>query len=158
MSWIAVGMTVVSAVGTGISVYGQQQAAKAVEYTADYNADLARQQAMHETEVANENARRKTRENARIMGLQREAIAASGLVVAGTPLAILGESVMTLQRDIMDMGYEAAARANQLQSAAAMGLSEARNTAGAMRTAALGTQISGDASAAGGFLKAKGYY
>lgn len=158
MSWISVGMAVVSAVGTGISVAGQQQAAKGAEYTAQYNADLARQQALHETDVANENARRKTRENARIMGLQNEAIAASGLAPSGTPLAILGESVMTLQRDILDMGYEAAARSTQLQSAATMGISEARNTAGAMRTAALGTRISGEASAAGGFLKAKGYY
>jgi hypothetical protein len=37
------------------------------------------------------------------------------------------------------MGYEAAARAKQLQSAAAMGLWEGRTTAGAYQTAAIGT-------------------
>lgn len=154
--WIIGISTAVSVIGTGVSVYGQQQAAKGAEYTAEYNAKLATQQAAHETEVSTENARRKTRENARIIGLQREAIAASGLAPSGTPLAILGDSVTTLQRDIMDMGYEAAARANQLHSAAAMSLTEGRNTATGLRTSSYATALSDVASATSGFLKAKG--
>jgi hypothetical protein len=154
--WIIGISTAVSVIGTGVSVYGQQQAAKGAEYTAEYNAKLATQQAAHETEVSTENARRKTRENAQLIGLQREAIAASGLAPSGTPLAILGDSVTTLQRDIMDMGYEAAARANQLHSAAAMSLTEGRNTATGLRTSSYATALSGVSSATSGFLKAKG--
>lgn len=156
MSWINVGVLVVSAIGTGMAVDAQHQQAKAVEYTADYNAEMERQQSLHETEVASENARRKARENAKIIGLQREAIAASGLAPAGTPLAILGETVTTLEREILDMGYEAAARARQLQSQAEMSLWEGRTTAGALRTASYGTAISGASSATTGFLGAKG--
>ncbi len=158
MSFAVIGIStaVVSLVGTGVAVYGQQQQAQAAEYTADYNADVARQQALHETEVANENARRKTRENARIIGLQREAIAASGLAPAGTPLAVLGETVTTLERDLLDMGYEAAARANQLRSTAEMALWEGNATAGALRTASIGTGISGVASATSGYLSGTG--
>ena len=158
MSFAVIGITstVVAAVGTGVAVHGQQQQAKAAEYTADYNADIARQQALHETEIANENARRKTRESAKIIGLQREAMAASGLAAAGTPLAILGESVMTLERDILDMGYEAAARANQLRSSAEMALWEGKTTADALRTASYATALSGAADATTGFLGARG--
>lgn len=158
MSFAVIGIStaVVSLVGTGIAVKGQMDQAQAAEYTAEYNADVARQQALHETEVANENARRKTRENARIIGLQREAIAASGLAPSGTPLAILGETVTTLERDLLDMGYEAQARANQLRSTAEMALWEGNATASALRTAAIGTAISGIASATGGYLNASG--
>jgi hypothetical protein len=158
MSMAIIGITSagLAIAGTAMAVYGQQQAAKGAEYTAEYNAKLATQQAGHETEVSAENARRKTRENAQIIGLQRDAIAASGLAPTGTPLAILGDSVTTLQRDIMDMGYEAAARANQLHSAAAMSLTEGRNTATGLRTQSYATGLQGVASATSGFLKAKG--
>jgi hypothetical protein len=156
MMYIGIAAVMVSAAGTAVSVNAQQEQAKAAEYTGEYNEELQRQQAIHETQVANKNARRKTRENAKIIGLQREAVAASGLAMAGTPLAILGESVMTLERDIMNMGYEAAARATQLRSGAEMSLWEGRTTAGAMRTAAVGTAISGVASAANRYFTAKG--
>lgn len=157
MSFWVIGIsTAVSVVGTGVAVYGQQQQAKAAEYTAEYNANLATQQAEHETQVAYENARRKTRENARIIGLQREAIAASGLAPAGTPLAILGDTVMTLERDILDMGYEAASRAQQLRSGAEMALYEGRATAGALRMGSYATALTGATSATTGFLNATG--
>jgi hypothetical protein len=157
MAIIGISSAVVAVAGTAVSVYGQQQQAKAAEYTAEYNADVASQQSLHETEVALENARRKARENARIIGLQREAIAASGLAMAGTPLAILGDSVATLERDVLDMGYEAAARAKQLESAAAMGLWEGKSQASALRTASVATGFLGASSAASSFVSAGGY-
>lgn len=147
---------VASAVGTGVAFYGQQQQAKAAEFTAKYNAELAAQQAEHETEVAAENARRKTRDAARILAMQREAIAASGLAPAGTPLAILGETVTTLERDVLDMGYAAAARSRQLESAARMGMWEGKTTAGALRTQSFATMASGLSSATTGYFKATG--
>lgn len=153
---LAVAALATAAAGTAVAVYGQQQQAKAAEYTADYNADVAEQQAAHESQVALENARRRAIEAGRIIGLQREAIAASGLAPVGTPLAVLGDSVMTLERDIMDMGYEAAARARQLQTDAAMGRWEGAATAGALRTASYGTALAGASRAAGGFLGSTG--
>jgi hypothetical protein len=155
MSFAIIGVATAVA-GTVITVAGQRQAANAAQDTANYNADLALEQARHENEVAAENARRKARENAKIIGLQREAIAVSGLAPAGTPLAILGETVSTLERDILDMGYEAAARARQLQSSAAMSRWEGSATASAATTAMVGTAISGVSSAGKGYFKAKG--
>lgn len=155
MSFAIIGVSV-AASGTGVAIYGQQQAASAAEDVADYNADVARIQAEHETEVATENARRKTRENAKLIGLQREALAASGLAPAGTPLAILGESVSMLTMDVLDMGYEAEARARALRSDAAMGLYEGASTGSALRTQSIATGFSGAASATGSFLSATG--
>jgi hypothetical protein len=155
MSFAIIGV-VTAVAGTAVSVYGQQQQAQAAEDTAEYNSKLALQQAAHETEVATENARRKARENARVIGLQRQAISANGLAMSGTPLAILGDSVMTLERDILDMGYEAAARAAQLRGTAAMELWEGSATASALRTASVGTAISGISKAGESFLGATG--
>jgi hypothetical protein len=147
---------VATGVGTYVSVQGQRQAAKAAEQTAEYNAQVQRTQAAQEMEVAKENARRKARENARLLGRQRALVAQSGLVMEGTPLAILGESATVLQRDIMDIGYEAQMRSRTLQAGASMSLWEGKQQSSAMKTQALTTGLQGAASIAGGYLNYKG--
>lgn len=144
--------------GTGVAVYGQRQAASAAEATAKYNAELQRGQARQEMEAAGENARRKTRENARILGMQRAALAQSGLSMEGTPLAVLGESAMTLHRDILDIGFDAANKARSLQAGAAMSLYTGRQQASAIRTNATASGLSGLSSAATGYGEAKGLF
>lgn len=158
MPYLAAAAAVVSMIGTGVAVYGQQQQAKAVDSTAKYNAKLMRQQAEQETQVTVENARRKTRENARIIGMQRAALAQSGLAMEGTPLAILGETATTLQRDILDMGYDAASRARALQEGARRSLIEGGQQSSALRFSSLATGISGVTGAAAGYGQAKGLF
>lgn len=153
---IAIASAVISAAGTYMSVQGQRNAADAADKTAKYNAKVQRSQAMQEMEAAKENSRRKARDNARIMGQQRAALAQSGLAMEGTPLAVLGETAMTLQRDILDMGYEAKTRVRSLQASANMGLWEGKNQSSALRTQALSTGLQGISSAATGYLEAKG--
>lgn len=155
-SMIAIASAVISAAGTYMSVQGQRNAADAADKTAKYNAKVQRSQAMQEMEAAKENSRRKARDNARIMGQQRAALAQSGLAMEGTPLAVLGETAMTLQRDILDMGYEAKTRVRSLQASANMGLWEGKNQSSALRTQALSTGLQGISSAATGYLEAKG--
>jgi len=157
MAGIAVASMVVTGVGTYVSVQGQRQAAKAAEQTAEYNAQVQRTQAAQEMEVAKENARRKARENARLLGRQRALVAQSGLVMEGTPLAILGESATVLQRDIMDIGYEAQMRSRSLQAGASMSLWEGKQQSSALKTQALTTGIQGASSIASGYLNYKGY-
>jgi hypothetical protein len=142
--------------GTALQIKGQGDQARAAKLTADYNSQLAKQQVAHESEVVAENARRKARENAQIIGLQREAIAASGMAPSGTPLAVLGETVMMLERDIMDMGFEAALRARKLHSEAAMGQWEAQQTAAALRAQQWATAAKGISDTAFSYRKAKG--
>lgn len=156
-STLLIAAAVASAVGTGVSVYGQRQAATAAENIGKYNSKLQRDQAV-QTNLANaENARRKTRDNARVLGAQRAALAQSGLSMEGTPLAVLGETAMTLQRDILDMGYNAATKARALQAGANLSLYEGKSQASALRTSAVATGFNGVSSAAMTGAEAKGY-
>lgn len=143
--------TIATGIGTYMSVQGQRNAADAAESTAKYNAQVQRDQAMRENEAAAENARRKSRENARIIGRQRAIIAQSGLAMEGTPLAVLGETATMLQRDILDMGYDAQNRVNNLQAGANMSLWQGKNQASALRTDALTSGLAGVAKI-GGYL------
>lgn len=159
MMWTGIALTVstiATGVGTYMSVQGQRNAADAAEKTADYNAKIQRDQAVQESAAAAENSRRKARENARIIGRQRAIIAQSGLAMEGTPLAVLGETASMLQRDILDMGYDAQNKVNNLQAGANMSLWQGKNQASALRTEALTTGLSGVASMAGGYLNATG--
>jgi len=159
MSFLVTGISAVATIaGTLVSMQGQRNAADAANKTANYNATIQRNQAAQELEVAKENARRKARDNSRIIGQQRAALAQSGLAMDGTPLAVLGETSMTLQRDILDMGYEAQTRSNALQASANMGLWNGQNQAAALRTEALTTGLAGVAKVTNGFMQAKGKY
>lgn len=148
---------VASAVGTGVAVYGQKQAADAAEATGNYNAKIQRQQATQEGQVAAENARRKAAENARIIGAQRAALAQSGLAMEGTPLAVLGETNDMLELELMDLGYDASQRSRSLIAGASMSAWQGAAGASAARTAAAGTAIGGIASAGMSYADAGGY-
>lgn len=147
---------VATGVGTYMSVQGQRNAAKAAESTAKYNADVQRNQAMQEMEAAKENARRKQRENTRILARQRAMVASQGLAMEGTPLAVLGETATILQRDIMDMGYQAQMRTRSMQASANMGLWDGKNQSNALKTGALTSGLQGIASMGTGYLSASG--
>jgi hypothetical protein len=158
MSYIFIGVTLVSLAGTAVSVQGQRNAATAADQAAKYNSQLQKQQATQTGLVAAENARRKTRENARIIGAQRAAIGASGLSMEGTPLAVLGETAMMLQRDILDIGYDSANQSRQLRAAAKMSIYEGKTQSSALKTSAVATGLSGVSSAASGYGDAKGLF
>lgn len=149
----ALSSLIVGLVGAGVSFYGAAQQSAAAQSAADYNAKLLRMQAEHETEVGAENARRKTRENARVFAQQRQALAANGLTpTSGTPLAIMGETAMILQRDILDMGYESTNRARQALAKASMTQWEGATQSGALLTAGAGGLLTGISSSVTGYL------
>lgn len=154
---IPLAILAVSAIGAGVTYYGQRQAAKATEATAEYNAKLAKMQAVHEGDVAQENALRKQRENSRIIAAQRTALAGSGFDLTGSPLAVLGETQTELQRDILDMGFEAENRRRALQHSATLSLFEGKSSASAQRIAANGQLVSSVASAATSAATSAGY-
>lgn len=154
---IAIATTAVALVGTGVAVYGQVQAANAAEDAAEYNAEIKRNQARQESLAAEENARRKARENARFIAGQRAAIAKNGLSLEGTPLAVLGESAMMLERDIMDLSWDASNRSQALLHGAGMELWEGDSAAASLRTRAVASGLSGVSSAMTGGASSAGY-
>lgn len=150
----------ISAAATGVGTYmsyqGQRAAADQADKTAKYNAQIQRNQAMQEGAAAAENARRKARENARLLGRQRSMIAQSGVAMEGTPLARLGETATTLQRDILDMGYDAQTRIRSMQASANMGIWEGQNQSAALKTGAITSGLEGVARVSQGYLSYKG--
>ena len=154
MSFVATS-AIITIAGAAYAAYGQQQQAKAAESTAKYNADVARDQASRENLVNAENMRRKTRDNNRLLAQVRASTAAKGLASEGTPLAVLGDAAMTLERDINDLSYEASTRYQSLAQGAKMSIWEGKQTASALRTESYGTLLSGGAKASG-YLQASG--
>lgn len=147
-----------TAISTDVTVRSQKAAAKTAQQTAALNAREKRQQAMQEIEVAGENARRKTRENRRIIAANIAANAANGLQMEGTPLAVLGETAMQLERDILDISFDAQSRQRALLRGASMDIWSGSAEAAALNNKATASAISGMASAASGAGKATGQY
>lgn len=95
-----------TAVGTGVAVYGQYQQGKAAEAAGKYNARLAERDAAIQQARALENIRRQRERNRRYLSRQRALIAGRGIAMEGTALQILGKSASNLDLEIQDMFYE----------------------------------------------------
>lgn len=143
--------------GAGVSFYGQQQAAKAAEITGKYNADLQRSEAEQTTIATAENARRRQRENTRVLAAQRNALAAAGLTLEGSPLAVFGDTAQALEREILDLGYEAQTKRRALLAGANLSVFESKAQASAMRTQSYASLASNLSSAATSYAQAGGF-
>lgn len=154
--YIGITTTVVSLVGTGVAVYGQQQAADAAEKTAAFNAQQSRLSARQAQEAAAENARRKEGEIKRQLAAQAAALAGSGLALTGTPLEVLGDTASDIYLEIQDIEYEARNRVRQLAANASMAITEGQNTANSLRLQSYATAAQGVSSAGTGYLNSTG--
>lgn len=157
MFWIGIASVTISAIGTGVSMKASADAADAAENVAAMNANEQRKQANKEAETAAENARRAEQEKTRYLATQRAQLAASGLAMEGTPLAVLGDTAQALELQIMDLGADAAARQRALRQGAALSIYEGKSQASALRTEAIATGLKGTSSALTGGAKAAGY-
>lgn len=137
MDPLTIAAAATSVIGQGLSFLGGLKQAKAAEYTADYNATVARQQAGYESKVAEQNALRARDYGRRVMGSQRAALASSGLAPTGTPLLNLGDTASSIQQEIFDIGREAALRSRALISSANMASFEGKQTSSALRTSSI---------------------
>lgn len=156
MAYIAIGTAILSVVGTGVSVYGQQQQKKAVEQTAKYNTKVAQGEASKQNRVATENIKRASLDNRRLRGQLASANAANGFTMEGTPLAVLGETQTALERDILDIGYQAAENSRSILAGTELGKWSAQQQSRAITTQQYATAASGIGSAAGGYLSSSG--
>lgn len=157
MSWIAVGVSVATAViGASVTIYGQQQQKKAVEAQADYNEEVARLEAGRENELATQNALRVEKQKTRTISAIRAANAANGIALEGTPLAILGDVASDFEQEIADVGFSAANRRSALLSQAALGRYSANQQKSALTIAQVGTGVKAVSSGTSGYLNATG--
>jgi len=80
------------AVGTGMEVYGQIQAGRAAEKTAEYNAALARRDADIEKQRAEFEEAQHRRRVGRFKGRQQALFAKAGVQLEGSPLLVMEET------------------------------------------------------------------
>lgn len=153
MSWIAVGISAATAIiGAGVTIYGQEQQKKADEAQADYNEEVAKNEAIQENQVATQNALRVQKQKTRTIAALRAANAANGIGMEGTPLAVLGDVATEFEQEIADIGYGAANRRMALLSGAQLGQWQADNQKAALTISQAGTAIGAVGKASSGYL------
>lgn len=157
MSWWVVGISVATTlISAGTTYYGQEQQKKAVEAQADYNEEVAKNEIEQDSMVAAENARRVAKEKNRTISAIRAANAANGLVMEGSPLAVLGDVAADFEQEIADIGYGSANRKMQLISETQLSRFGAESQKKALGIAQVGTVVSGVGKAASGFSTSSG--
>lgn len=120
---VAIGGLALSAIGTGMSVYGQIQQGEQAKEMADYQAAIGEQNAQiseraardaeERGRVAEQQQRLKT---SQMIGTQRSALASSGVQVdAGSALDVVADSAMIGEMDALTTRQNAEREAYQLQ-------------------------------------------
>lgn len=158
-SWAATAAitAIVSAVvGTGVSVYGQQQAAKAEEAAAAANAKHLRDTAAVREQEAQEAIKRQHREARAQLAKLRATLAATGTQLNdGSNLDILGAATTRLETRVNDYARQSTLEASQLRGAAANALYSGKQASAAADLASLGTVLEGTADVAQSYSRSK---
>jgi len=163
-------MAVTQLVGTGIRMYGQLSAANAASNQADFNAQVAANNAA----IANENAdaaldkgeadkRDQRRETRQRIGLQKAQLAAAGFGVSGgSSIDILGDTAALGELDVLRIGVDADNRATNFRNqssnfseSASFGRKSSSNRKKAGFINAGSTLITGASRAGSSFLATK---
>lgn len=144
LTTLAVASLATAAVGTGVALYGQAQAAKTAKKVGEYNAGVAEQnaaiaeqnakqiaeaseynakvlevQALQGEMDARENIRRKRLENSRYSSAQRARFAKAGVTEEGSPLIVMSETAALLEMDAQEVNRQAQIEAARLRAGAA---------------------------------------
>tara|TARA_Y100000114_G_C11743582_1_gene320365 strand:+ start:87 stop:596 length:510 start_codon:yes stop_codon:yes gene_type:complete len=133
---------------TIIGFKGNQASAKAARQTAEYNAQLAENEAvvLQRAKIDQEANLRRT--NERLTGQQVVATAASGVEVSGSPYLALADSYFAMERDALRIQYASDVETAGQLAQAAMARAAGNARASAFRTAAYTTLLDGAGQAA----------
>lgn len=154
---------VLTAVSGGLQAYGQIEAGNAAHEAAMYqaqvernNAIMERNRAAQERQAGEVEAMQKRREVAKIIGMQRAGIGASGVEMSGSPLDVLEDTALQGAYDVALIRHNAELRARDRDFAAQNFEAQAELTTMSGRNArrqgfisALGTAASTGSSLAG---------
>jgi hypothetical protein len=156
---IALLSVAVAAVGTGYSVHSGIEQGKMAEKAANFNAQVAENDALAAAQQAQYEADQVSRRNRIIMGKQRAAYAKSG-VSGGSMYDVMYESYMQGELDRMATLYTGAVASNRNRSQAQLSRLEGRNakTTGYLRAGSALLSGAGETlGAAGDYYKVKNY-
>ncbi|MGB1101109.1 MAG: hypothetical protein ACPG20_01315 [Pontimonas sp.] len=148
----AIASIATTAIGTGVSIYSQNQQQKTTDRIAAHNNQLAENEARNRELESQEAIRRERRRKRAQMARVRNQLAAGGtLTTTGTPLAILGETASRIETGIADAYRRSNMDAASLRARGQMGLWEADQAAAGTNLAMAGTAIKGLSSAASAY-------
>ena len=135
-------------IGAILGYKGNQAAAKAAQQTAEFNAQVAENEAivLQRKKTAEEAALRKASE--RTIATQRVATAVSGIEMSGSALEALKDSYMNTQMDALNIQYAADIEQTAKASEAALARAEGRARATAYKTASYQSLLEGAEKAA----------
>lgn len=123
------------ALGGVMSFKGQRAAAKAAAQVAEYNAQVAENEAILLARAKRDEEANLRRQSERLKGAQRTATAASGIQMSGSPLMALADTYYATESDAARLRY--AGDIEQVQKIAEADLSRIQGYA---RSQALKTQ------------------
>jgi|TARA_R100000149_G_C5872309_1_gene136201 hypothetical protein len=135
-------------IGDFLSYKGNQAAAKAAQQTAEFNAQVAENEAviLRRAKLREESNLRKASE--RTIATQRVATAASGIEMSGSALEALADSYFNTEMDALDIRYAADIEETAKKSEAALARAEGRNRATAFKLASYQSLLEGGEKAA----------
>ena len=128
---------------------GEKQQAQTALNVADYNAKLEEQAALQADLEGRENLRRSRSNNKSILSSQRAKIAASGVVLEGSPLEILAANAGKLEQQALDQERQARIASRNAKANAQSIRMGGQATYTGLRRQATGTILSGAANLLG---------
>ena len=142
-------MAAIAAGGSAVVGFkGNQAAAKAARQTAEYNAQVAENEAilLQRKKTAEEASMRQSAE--RTIASQRVATAASGVQMSGSALQALADSYFATEMDALNIQYAADIEQTAKASEAALARAEGRARSSALKTQSYQSLLQGGSQAA----------
>lgn len=135
-------------IGAVLGYKGNQAAAKAARQTAEFNAQVAENEAvlLQRRKVDEEANMRK--QSDRLIASQRVATAASGIQMSGSALDALADSYFNTEMDALRIQYAADIEQTAKASEAALARAEGRARSTALKTASYQSLLAGAEKAA----------
>jgi len=135
-------------IGAFLGYKGNQAAAKAAQQTAEFNAQVAENEAivLQRRKIDEEARMRKTSD--RTIATQRVATAASGIEMSGSALQAMADSYFNTEMDALNIQYAADIEQTAKASEAALSRAEGRARSSALKIASYQSLLEGGAKAA----------
>jgi len=132
-----------SALGGMMSYKGNMAAAQSAQATAEYNAQVAENEAVLLARAKRDEEETLRQQSDRLIGTQRLMTAASGVQMTGSPLQALADTYFSTAMDAAMIQYAGDIEQVQKQSEAALTRAEGGARASALKYQAYGSLLSG---------------
>lgn len=138
-----------ASVAAGVMGYkGNMAAAKNAKAVAEYNAQVAENEAILLARQKRDQEESLRKQSDRLEGAQRAAISKSGVQLKGSPLQALADTYFSTEMDAAMIQYAGDIDQMQKQSEAALTRSQGMARASSLKTAAISSLLTGASQAA----------